>query len=105
MDFENSEANPEIIKILYEVSETHYLRIIHRVFVVNLKLETLSTEFVDAIKNCPNKSLFMIFDKNFKNNIVKYVRPDLFLNMFGGVRKYSPVYNLHNEEVCFDFTL
>jgi hypothetical protein len=105
IDFENLQADPELIKILYEVSESHYMRCIHKVFIVNLKIETLSSDFVEAIKGCPNKDLFVIFDKNYKNNIVKHVRPDQFLNMFGGTRKYSPVYNLSNEQVCFDFTL
>jgi hypothetical protein len=105
IDFENQDCQPSLLKILLEVSEDHYLGVVHRIFIVNLNLQTVSTEFVDIVKGCKNKELIIIFDKNYQQNLVKYIRGDQYLCLYGGVKKYSKSYNLASGINSFDFQL
>lgn len=103
LDFENKYADAEILKKIITVSEEHYFGVVHKIFILNLKLETLSSEFVEVVKTCPKKNLITIFDKSYKQNIIKSVRPESFLSLYGGMKTYKPSYNLSNDQICFDF--
>lgn len=105
LDFENLDADSYIIEKLYDVSYNHYLGVIERVFIINLNLDILSQEFIGVIKNSAKDDMFVIFDKNYKQNLLQYIRPDQFLTFYCGEKKYCNEYNFSNEEVCFDFKL
>lgn len=103
LDFEGEKASPAILKNLYQISQQHYFNVVYRIAVVNLNLETLDANFVQAVKDCPDKDLITIYDKEYKRNIIKVTRPESLLVTYGGNRKFSNNYLLSNPEVGFDF--
>lgn len=103
LDFEEEKASPAILKHLYEISQQHYFNVVYRIAVVNLNLETLDPNFVQAVKSCPDKELITIYDKDYKRNLIKVTKSESFIALYGGNRKFSNNYYLANSEVGFDF--
>lgn len=69
--------------------------------IVKLNLGLVDEVFVDYMKK--NSEFFLVFDDQFKEHILKYVRPDAFIVPYGGTRQYSGKYNLATTDFNFDF--
>jgi hypothetical protein len=52
----------------------HFLNIINKIFIVNINREYINDNFVKLMRTPEFKHIFMIFDENFKTNLVKYLR-------------------------------
>lgn len=69
--------------------------------IVKLNTELVDQLFIEQVRK--DNDFFLIFDEKFKENIIKYVRPESFIVPYGGTRQYSTQYNFADRNFNFDF--
>ena len=105
IDFQKGPINSELIKKVIALNYEHYPNIIKKILIINIVIDVEDKKFQEMgrLVKAVNDNLFVIMDHNYKQNIGNYVKSDLFLKGYGGVKEYKNSYNFCSKELSFDF--